>query len=48
MAPTRSPNRTVRVAHPLWHSARAEAKRRGEKISDAIRSFLERYVEGER
>lgn len=34
--------------HPLWQAAHDKARSRGEKLSDAIRGFLETYVRGER
>jgi hypothetical protein len=36
--------RNVRVAEPLWSTALAIARGRGETLSDVIRAALERYV----
>lgn len=36
--------RNVRVADPLWLSARAVAEKRDETLSDVIRHALEEYV----
>jgi predicted transcriptional regulator len=36
--------RNVRVADDLWRRARAVAERRGESLSEVIRSALVRYV----
>jgi predicted HicB family RNase H-like nuclease len=40
----KTPIHTVRVDAELWEAARAEAARRGETVSDAIRRSLRRYV----
>ena len=37
-------NRVVRVPDEVWRPAQAEAKRRGERLSEAIRRFLARYA----
>jgi predicted HicB family RNase H-like nuclease len=36
---------TVRVEDELWQAAAAEANRRGESLSEAIRRFLKRYIQ---
>jgi predicted HicB family RNase H-like nuclease len=35
---------TVRVERELWEAAAAEANRRGESLSEAVRKFLRRYA----
>jgi antitoxin component of RelBE/YafQ-DinJ toxin-antitoxin module len=40
----KTPLHTVRVDAELWEAARAEADRRGETVSDAIRRSLRRYT----
>lgn len=35
--------RNVRVDDETWEAAQAEAERRGETLSDAVRKFLKRY-----
>ena len=37
--------RNIRVDDDLWAASRAEAERRGETLSDAIRRFLREYTE---
>lgn len=39
----KTPTRTLRVDEERWTKAQAEAARRGETLSDAIRAFLDRY-----
>lgn len=36
--------RSVRVPDDVWQAAQAEAKRRGESVTDAIVRALRRYV----
>jgi len=40
-------HRMVRVDEVLWRSAQAEARNRGETVSDVIRRALRRYVSGD-
>lgn len=40
----RTPNRVIRIDNELWLAAQAEAGRRGETVSDAVRRALRRYV----
>lgn len=45
MSPGRgTARRTIRVPDALWEAAQAEAERRGEDVSEAIRRFLVTYV----
>jgi hypothetical protein len=36
-------NRVLRVSDETWEAAQAAAARRGEKLSEQIRAFLEEY-----
>jgi hypothetical protein len=40
-------HRTVRVEDGLWDAAKAEAERRGDKLSQVIRRALELYANGQ-
>jgi macrodomain Ter protein organizer (MatP/YcbG family) len=40
---THTPPRSVRVPDDVWQSAKDEAERRGETVTDAIVRFLTRY-----
>lgn len=40
----RDPLHSIRVPQDLWEAAQAEAKERGESLSEAIRRFLKRYA----
>ena len=42
----KTPMRSLRVPDDLWGPAMAEAKRRGETLTDAIRRALREYVNG--
>lgn len=46
MSPTKgTPVHTVRVPNDEWQAARSIADRRGETLSDVIRTALRRYVQ---
>ena len=38
----------IRVDDQLWEASLAEAARRGESISEAVRRFLRRYTKGKK
>ena len=43
---THTPPRSIRVPDDLWDSAKEEAARRGETVTDAVNRALRRYVLG--
>lgn len=42
-----TPSRNIRVPDEEWESAKLEAARRGETVTDAVRRFLRKYGKGE-
>jgi len=47
--PTGTKRRALRIEDDLWAAAQAEATRRGESVSEAVRRFLrDDYVKGEK
>lgn len=43
MKATHTPPRSIRVPDDVWESAKAEAERRGETVTEAVVRFLRRY-----
>jgi hypothetical protein len=42
----KTPMRSMRIPTPLWDAVKAEAKRRGETVTDVARRAFEVYVNG--